>query len=943
MLRMKPVKNAKQAEEYYAKSDGGYYMDGEELGREWGGKAATMLGLSGPPEFDHFRNLLHGLDPHTGKQLTAKLIEGRLAAWDVTASVPKGVTVALERGDERIQELIWRANQLAMGDLESYATTRVRKDGQQADRKTSNLVWYSVEHAETRPVEDKSLPQDHPWRAMPDMDRHIHNVIANVTYDEVEDTWKAVKYRPIMDLRNYFDRKFDHYLAGFLAGAGYEIGTRFKENGKYHTWDIKGIPDPVIKSNSRRSGEIEELEESIVAERQEKDATAPDRLSAVERDKLGATSRQQKDDDLTLAGCREFWDSRITSEEGDAIAETIRRAKAGANPPPEKRAEKAMDFAFRHHAEQQSVFRIEHLAATAMERSMGTATPSEIDRAIRQLPGVIIREMDGRTMVTTAGLQREEDFIVDFATFGQGKALPVGVAGELSCGRLNKEQWGAVTGLLNSASRVSMVQGPAGAGKSSMLGKFDEGMKLRGQDVTYLATTAKATEVLQKDGFAAHTLARFLLDERMQTAATGGRVVIDESSMLGHKDAYRLFALADKLDLTLILIGDPMQHGSVGRGATMRLLSQYGNVKPLRLTTILRQKDAEDARYLTAARLLSEGKSVEGFDTFDQMAWVKEMDDDTARTQAIAADYVQGMDELKAFRSDERVLVVSPTHAEAARITTEIRSRLREAGRLGEEEQEVTRLVAADASEAERGEDTTFRAGQVLEFHSEAGRFKKGQRITVTDPAKVPVEHADAFTLYRQETMKVAAGDVIRFTGRVKAIRREQTYKNGDTRTIIGTTLGGNLRLDDGCVIAADAGHFRHGYVETSFGSQGRTVQRVILGMSSASLGATNAEQIYVSSTRARQRLTLYTDDKEAVREAIAESSQKLVALDLRDAKPPTASQPKQPGKAEIHGERRRRMAVLDRARAAWERLTRQPQPQHHPQPERQVSYGRGR
>ena len=133
-----------------------------------------------------------------------------------------------------------------------------------------------------------------------------------------------------------------------------------------------------------------------------------------------------------------------------------------------------------------------------------------------------------------------------------------------------------------------------------------------GKPVTYLATTAKAAGVLQEDGFDAHTLARFLLDEKMQAAARGGRVVVDEVSMLGHKDAVRLFKLAEKLDLKLILIGDPMQHGSVGRGAIMRLLKDYGGVKPFRLTEILRQKNADDARYLTAATQLSEGKAGRG-------------------------------------------------------------------------------------------------------------------------------------------------------------------------------------------------------------------------------------------------------------------------------------------------------------------------------------------
>ena len=39
-------------------------------------------------------------------------------------------------------------------------------------------------------------------------------------------------------------------------------------------------------------------------------------------------------------------------------------------------------------------------------------------------------------------------------------------------------------------------------------------------------------------------------------AAKGGRVVVDEASMLGHKDAVRLVRLAEKLDLKLVFLGD---------------------------------------------------------------------------------------------------------------------------------------------------------------------------------------------------------------------------------------------------------------------------------------------------------------------------------------------------------------------------------------------------
>ena len=75
-------------------------------------------------------------------------------------------------------------------------------------------------------------------------------------------------------------------------------------------------------------------------------------------------------------------------------------------------------------------------------------------------------------------------------------------------------------------------------------------------------------------------------------------------------------------------------------------------------------------------------------------------------------------------------------------ITQEIRSQLRAAGKLGAEDHEFTRLVAVNASEPERGQATTFRPGDVLQFHQNAPGFTKGERLSVTDPAAVPLEHA---------------------------------------------------------------------------------------------------------------------------------------------------------------------------------------------------------
>jgi ATP-dependent exoDNAse (exonuclease V) alpha subunit len=385
--------------------------------------------------------------------------------------------------------------------------------------------------------------------------------------------------------------------------------------------------------------------------------------------------------------------------------------------------------------------------------------------------------------------------------------------------------------------------------------------------------------VLRRDGFDdAKTVAHFLLDEKLQNSLRNGTVVCDESSMLGHKDAGRFFQLADKLNLKVTLVGDPMQHGSVPRGALLRLLKHHAGIKEFRLSEIMRQ---QDAGYRSAVEALADGRTLEGFNALDALGWVHEIEDDRERNARLAADYVQ------AQKDKVSCLVVSPTHAEARDLTQEIRAQLRAAGLLGEQEHRFTRLVAVNASEAERGQESTYRHGPlVVQFHQNARGFVKGDRLRVDDATPVPLNQADKFSLYREDAIALSVGDKLRFTGTVKTLDGEHTLKNGAVRTIRDIS-GDRITLDNGWVVSGkQAGHFRHGVVDTSFGSQGKTVSRVLLGMSAASAGAMSREQFYVSASRGKHKLTLYTDDKAEIRSAIRRSSHKLAALDLRRAKP---------------------------------------------------------
>src|SRR5262249_54273119 len=156
-------------------------------------------------------------------------------------------------------------------------------------------------------------------------------------------------------------------------------------------------------------------------------------------------------------------------------------------------------------------------------------------------------------------------------------------------------------------------------GKSTMLSVYDQGMRLAGKDVTYLATTTPAVGVLRKDGFEAETVARFLLSDKMQEAGEDGYVVVDEESMLGLRESDKLFRIARAENITLVFLGDPRQHSSVSAGAFMRTLQQYGGIAPIRITRIKRQKN-EDHR--EAVGQLFAGRTLEAFDILDKkLGW----------------------------------------------------------------------------------------------------------------------------------------------------------------------------------------------------------------------------------------------------------------------------------------------------------------------------------
>jgi hypothetical protein len=82
-------------------------------------------------------------------------------------------------------------------------------------------------------------------------------------------------------------------------------------------------------------------------------------------------------------------------------------------------------------------------------------------------------------------------------------------------------------------------------------------------------------------------------------------------------------------------------------------------------------------------------------------------------------------------------------------------------------------------------------------------------------------------------------------------------------------------------VLDKNFGNLAHGYCVTSHSSQGKTIQRLFVAECEASLPAASREQFYVSASRGVEAIKIYTDNKDALMEAVAISGERPAATDL--------------------------------------------------------------
>jgi hypothetical protein len=268
-----------------------------------------------------------------------------------------------------------------------------------------------------------------------------------------------------------------------------------------------------------------------------------------------------------------------------------------------------------------------------------------------------------------------------------------------------------------------------------------------------------------------------------------------------------------------------------------------------------------------------------GVERLDKMGWVKELPD-SERYSLIAQDYVEKIRDAR--DPERRALIVSPTHAEGYKITTEVRRELKTQGMVGEADRRFECLVPLQWTTAERGDANQYAGDEVLQFHRNSGDYKAGDRAKASEVLASPRQAKPAhFAAFTKSTINLAQGDLIKVTTNGKTLDRKHKLNNGAVYKIQGFTKSGDIALTNGWVVAKNFGQLTHAYVSTAHASQGRTVEFVLVAQSAMSYPASSREGFYVAVSRGKQSATIYTDDKAELKDAVVRSNPRLAATEL--------------------------------------------------------------
>ena len=411
----------------------------------------------------------------------------------------------------------------------------------------------------------------------------------------------------------------------------------------------------------------------------------------------------------------------------------------------------------------------------------------------------------------------------------QGHVIDARAAIAGSALALTGEQVAAVAHVTGS-SRLALVQGFAGAGKTTMLQVAREAWEAAGCQVMGAALQGKAAQGLEQEaGIGSRTLHAMLgrLEKGQEQLTPRDVVVVDEAGMVGSLQIADLLSRAKQAGAKVVLVGHDKQLSPISAGAAFRTIASRlpaAELSGIRRQTVDWQREASVS--------FGRGRTAEALRQYDKRGHITLAATTDEARKWLVTSYL----EHRRQSPEQSRVAMAHTRRDTAAINADIRHELEEGGALGPGARFRAVVDSLDSSKPPEVAERIFAVGdRVVMLQNDNRRnglgVKRGQLGTVT--------HAQAGCL----TVELDGG---------RTVRIDQLQYS---------------RID-------------HGYALTVHKEQGDTVDQAFVlagrGMS--------AEATHVAMTRHRQDVQLF-----AGRDQFLDGHALIDRISVSDAKETTA------------------------------------------------------
>lgn len=878
---MKPMKvTAAKAAEYYYQADP-VFGDGSKGNGIWLGGGAEELGLSGTVDLEQFTNLLYGMTPDGGARLVGKPTDHhKNAATDIILDVSKSMSlVALF--DPKFRE----------GLKEVFRDTAQHVDRHVYGRQTID--------GETEMVKGKGVQALYLHSASRAGDAHMHGHLVNLNMVQRPDgTWSTLENRPLFVAQKENQQELFSRAAIWARECGYGIELTRNKGGMIVP-EIAGVPREVIEQFSKRWADIK----------------SADKLTTLLSQRLPGLNAKDLDDLVQLHTKAEK-NMAITEEEMikghttqlQAMGTSPEQLLAGAKELgtlQESSGMTARDYiktATIDLVEHESVVNGSKIVSEAVKMSVGEMTRASLESAFQEarLAGEFVNY--GEDRYSTPEMQRMEMDVAEKAVSDKAAFTPLMSETEAKAAvttfesdrdiKATQGQARAIEYVLTGTGRLMLIQGDAGAGKSTAFAAINAALADR-EDISVrgFGFQGKAAAELQRSsGITSQTIDSFLLskssgnDERKLW-------VVDEASMAGSRHLSGMMDRAVEENAQLVLVGDGKQIAAIAAGKLFMDLQEHGLVESSWMEEVLRQKTGYTKE---VAGHLKNHDVAAAFSVLEKCGNIHEIENRDQRIAFAAARYMAAGDDA---------LIMSITNRDRVDLIQSIRALEKSEGKIGEADHEFNVRTPINLMGIDKRLSASYEAGNRVFLRADIGNLGRGEEATIigSDSTSNTItvrsrsgenheinlrRHGGELSQFSETPTEFSEGEKVIWTKNDNSpYGKENSLKNGVTGIVERIGDDGMVTIktehDNLVQIQMDGAYITNGQAITVDKAQGVTASHCITMIpSDAPAELLSENKNYVAMTRMTTELELITDKKEDLLEMVSGQQIKTSTLD---------------------------------------------------------------